>query len=116
MSSLAVHQAVRCAPARFWVFFSQRLFGSNVMVSVAQGLEAPMKLLIPRGQGGCGERRYGLLGLGDIAVPGLFTALLARWDVQRMAKGLGQPFAYLNVAVGCYVLSLATTMAPWKGR
>ena len=24
--------------------------------------------------------RFGMLGLGDIAVPGLFTSFLAKWD------------------------------------
>lgn len=31
----------------FWVFYSERFFGDNVMVSVAQNLDEPIKLLFP---------------------------------------------------------------------
>ena len=36
----------------FWVFGSKSVFGSNVMVTVAKGVEAPIKLMFPRGQNG----------------------------------------------------------------
>lgn len=95
----------------FWVFFSKPLFGSNVMVSVAKGIEAPMKLVLPRDFGGCGDFKFSMLGLGDIAVPGLFCALLAKWDAVKMAEGSSQGFTYLNVILLMYILSLVTTIA-----
>eukprot|EP00434_Breviolum_minutum_P028405 symbB.v1.2.025128.t1/scaffold2423.1/size79540/3 len=87
----------------FWVFFSKPLFGSNVM--------APMKLMLPRDFGGCGEFKFSMLGLGDIAVPGMFCALLAKWDAVKMAQGCSNGFVYLNVLLLMYILSLATTIA-----
>ncbi|CAE7283362.1 Hm13 [Symbiodinium natans] len=93
----------------FWVFFSEPIFGSNVMVSVAKGIEAPIKLLLPRDYGGCGDLQFNMLGLGDIAVPGLFMAFLAKWDAVRMADGFSSNFIYLRSALFAYVLSLITT-------
>ena len=52
----------------FWVFGSKSVFGSNVMVTVAKGVEAPIKLMFPRGQNGCGDLEFSMLGLGDIVV------------------------------------------------
>merc|ERR1719450_1080512 len=42
----------------FWVFGSKSVFGSNVMVSVATGVEAPIKLMFPRHLGGCGDLKH----------------------------------------------------------
>lgn len=95
----------------FWVFFSKPLFGSNVMVSVAKGIEAPMKLMLPRDFGGRGDFKFSMLGLGDIAVPGLFCALLAKWDAVKMAEGSSHGFTYLNIILLMYILSLVTTIA-----
>lgn len=69
----------------FWVWGSTAVFGENVMVRVvsrtaanpvagAPSLELPIKLIFPS----CGG--YQILGLGDIAVPGLVVALAARFD------------------------------------
>merc|ERR1719345_384877 len=58
----------------FWVFGSKSIFGSNVMVSVATGVEAPIKLMFPRELGGCGTLKHSMLGLGDIVVPGIYIA------------------------------------------
>ena len=78
----------------FWVFGSEPVFGSNVMVTVAQGVEAPIVLKFPRGQDGCGKMQFSMLGLGDIVVPGIFIGLLAKWDVNR--KSETSAFTYLN--------------------
>merc|ERR1712066_850439 len=64
----------------FWVFGSKSVFGSNVMVTVAKGVEAPIKLMFPRSLNGCGSLNHSMLGLGDIVVPGIFLAFLAKWD------------------------------------
>lgn len=95
----------------FWVFGSKSVFGSNVMVSVATGIEAPIKLMFPRHYGGCGLHQYGMLGLGDIAVPGLFIAFMAKWDAVKMGEKASASFVYLNSIMVAYVLSLVTTVA-----
>jgi len=95
----------------FWVFGSKPVFGSNVMVSVATGLEAPIKLMFPRSFGGCGLFQHSMLGLGDIAVPGLFIAFMAKWDAVKIAEKKSSSFVYLNWIMVAYVLSLMTTVA-----
>jgi minor histocompatibility antigen H13 len=51
----------------FWVF------GTNVMVSVATKLSAPVKILFPKDLA-ADELQFALLGLGDIVVPGTVVA------------------------------------------
>ncbi|KMZ67275.1 Signal peptide peptidase family protein [Zostera marina] len=96
----------------FWVFFSERFFGENVMVSVAtqkasnpvhtvvdklslpglqlitKKLELPVKLIFPRNLIGDlasegGNRNYMMLGLGDMAVPGMLLALILCFDHRK---------------------------------
>jgi len=61
----------------FWVF------GTDVMVTVAKSFDAPIKLLFPQnGVDAAGEPlRPSLLGLGDIVIPGIYIALLLRFDI-----------------------------------
>lgn len=54
----------------FWVF------GSDVMVTVAKKFDVPIKLLFPLANG-----KKSLLGLGDMVIPGLLTALALKFDV-----------------------------------
>ena len=63
----------------FWVF------GTEVMVTVAKGVDAPIKLLFPRGESPA------MLGLGDIVIPGIFIALMLRFDI-----ALAKPFNHRN--------------------
>lgn len=60
----------------FWVF------GTNVMVTVAKNFEAPIKLVFPQDliTNGLNAKNFAMLGLGDIVVPGIFIALLLRFD------------------------------------
>mmetsp|Transcript_54759 Transcript_54759/g.173922 ORF Transcript_54759/g.173922 Transcript_54759/m.173922 type:complete len:454 (+) Transcript_54759:199-1560(+) len=101
----------------FWVFYSERWFGSNVMVAVASKrvanpmrvaakslhlpvpravatrLDLPVKLLFPAhlfapgGLGGGAEGEYVMLGLGDVAAPGMLVALALMLDKRRDLKG-----------------------------
>merc|ERR1712217_948607 len=95
----------------FWVFGSKPVFGSNVMVSVAKGVEAPIKLMFPRSLGGCGKLLHSMLGLGDIVVPGIFIAFLAKWDAVKIGEGKSNSFVYLNTTMVAYTFSLITTVA-----
>lgn len=60
----------------FWVF------GTNVMVTVAKSFEAPIKLVFPQDllENGFEAKNMAMLGLGDIVIPGIFVALLLRYD------------------------------------
>ena len=61
----------------FWVF------GTNVMVTVAKNFDAPIKVLFPQDflVRGIFAKNFSMLGLGDIVIPGIFIALLLRFDV-----------------------------------
>jgi minor histocompatibility antigen H13 len=54
----------------FWVF------GTDVMVTVAKSFEAPIKLMFPMDilEKGLAANNFGMLGLGDIVVPGRFPS------------------------------------------
>jgi minor histocompatibility antigen H13 len=78
-----------CAYDIFWVFGSPSAIGENVMMKVATSdiITGPMRLLYPRLPGGTGEAAdfpFSLLGLGDIAVPGLLACLALRYDSSRV--------------------------------
>ncbi|EEF49094.1 signal peptide peptidase-like 1 [Ricinus communis] len=96
----------------FWVFFSERFFGANVMVSVAtqqasnpvhtvanslslpglqlitKKLELPVKIVFPRNLlGGAvpggNARDFMMLGLGDMAIPAMLLALVLCFDYRK---------------------------------
>ncbi len=75
----------------FWVFVSPLLFGGkSVMVEVAVGVTSssiplPMLVLVPKFLSG----GSGLLGLGDIVLPGILLAFLFRCDFAKATKAVG---------------------------
>ncbi|GFR51918.1 hypothetical protein Agub_g14402 [Astrephomene gubernaculifera] len=84
----------------FWVFCTP------VMVSVAKNFDGPIKLLFPRsGVLEDGKRPFAMLGLGDIVIPGIFVALILRYDVKRNFRS-----KYFRSAFGGYVAGLAATI------
>lgn len=95
----------------FWVFGSKSVFGANVMVSVAKGIDAPIKLLFPRSLSGCGTLLHSMLGLGDIVVPGIFISFLAKWDAVKLGEKKMTSWVYLNTTMVAYALSLVTTVS-----
>lgn len=61
----------------FWVFGSPKVIGDNVMLTVATSeiANGPMKIIFPKAVKGIGEASnfpFSLLGLGDLAVPGIY--------------------------------------------
>jgi len=86
----------------FWVF------GTNVMVTVAKSFEAPIKLVFPRDMviTGFSSTNFAMLGLGDIVIPGIFIALLLRFD-HSQKKGNQ---TYFLAGYAAYILGLMTTM------
>lgn len=69
------------------------VFGTELMESVATGLDIPIKILLPSNNG-----KFNLLGLGDIVLPGSFISLLLRLDLynhyQKQEKRIS--FHHLN--------------------
>lgn len=61
------------------IFF---VFGTDVMLTVAKSIDAPIKLLFPTDWSE-EPPKFSLLGLGDIVIPGIFMAMCLRYDVLR---------------------------------
>ncbi|CAI2350326.1 unnamed protein product [Caenorhabditis sp. 36 PRJEB53466] len=98
----------------FWVF------ATDVMTSVAKGIDAPILLQFPQDiyrNGPWEANKYSMLGLGDIVIPGIFIALLRRFDLRLVetsaeAKNPNKKTrAYFWVTVVAYMLGLFVTMA-----
>ncbi|PAV91134.1 hypothetical protein WR25_10953 [Diploscapter pachys] len=67
----------------FWVF------ATDVMTSVAKGIDAPILLQFPQDifiNGWKDAKKHSMLGLGDIVIPGVFIALLRRFDLRVIDK------------------------------
>ncbi|KAE8540619.1 hypothetical protein D1P53_002983 [Cryptococcus gattii VGV] len=97
----------------FWVF------ATPVMVTVAKGIDAPIKILAPKSSPFASPTDFAMLGLGDIIVPGLVIALCLRYDLHRYAvayKGrnvtprskFGKPYFWCGVV--SYILGLGVTI------
>ena len=52
------------------------VFQSDVMMTVAQQMELPLKLLFP-----VDSSKFAMIGLGDIIIPGLFSSMCIRRDL-----------------------------------
>ncbi|KAJ3412423.1 WD repeat-containing protein wrap73 [Chytridiales sp. JEL 0842] len=106
----------------FWVF------GTEVMVTVAKGLDAPIKVVWPKNmaeilQQGLFEKPskvgFSMLGLGDIVIPGIFVALCLQYDHYRFLKtataktkySRSFPTPYFTSCFIMYILGLVTTVA-----
>mmetsp|Transcript_27108 Transcript_27108/g.55217 ORF Transcript_27108/g.55217 Transcript_27108/m.55217 type:complete len:403 (+) Transcript_27108:130-1338(+) len=89
----------------FWVFLSSAIFGKNVMVTVATGLDVPIKILVPLflSSGPSGEQQFTLIGLGDIVLPGLLLCYAMRFDD---AKGCNAFSTYFACTMAGYCVGL----------
>jgi len=88
----------------FWVF------GTDVMVTVAKSFDAPIKLLFPKHLF-AETLEFSMLGLGDIVIPGVFIALLLRFDAnKRSNKKKGYSKLYFYTCYIGYFLGLVTTI------
>lgn len=84
----------------FWVFFTP------VMVTVAKKFDAPIKLLFPRIPPPAADvPQYSMLGLGDIVIPGIFVAIVLRYDM----KNGGKKNIFWSAFAG-YVIGLVATI------
>ena len=67
----------------FWVF------GTPVMVTVAKNLDGPIKLMLPKNLESISNGAptdFNMIGLGDIVIPGVFVALMLRFDMSNFFK------------------------------
>lgn len=100
----------------FWVFLSPLIFKKSVMIEVATGggtgQSVPMVLKIPALQNDL-PGQFKILGLGDIAIPGLLVSLLLRHDIVRrhrrcrgyfLAGVIGYAFGLLATFVSLYLM------------
>merc|ERR1712037_1087655 len=96
----------------FWVF------GTDVMVTVAKSFEAPIKLVFPQDlleNGPMGATNFAMLGLGDIVIPGIFIALLLRYDnsLKRNSNFYFTPGNLLSTISLTPMIWCAWASAPW---
>ncbi|XP_045050504.2 minor histocompatibility antigen H13 isoform X1 [Desmodus rotundus] len=86
----------------FWVF------GTNVMVTVARSFEAPIKLVFPQDllEKGLEADNFAMLGLGDIVIPGIFIALLLRFDISLKKN----THTYFYTSFAAYIFGLGLTI------
>jgi len=61
------------------IFF---VFGTDVMLTVAKSIDAPIKLLFPKNWAAT-PPEFSLLGLGDIVIPGIFVSMCLRYDILK---------------------------------
>ncbi|CAM8890847.1 hypothetical protein QQ045_024155 [Rhodiola kirilowii] len=125
----------------FWVFCSEKIFGSNVMVSVAtqqasnpvhtvasslrlpglqlitKKLELPVKIVFPRNlldgafTGGTATD-FTMLGLGDMAIPAMLMALVLCFDHQKSKEmGNTSKVKYIWYALPGYASGLLIALA-----
>eukprot|EP00727_Mastigamoeba_balamuthi_P001280 m51a1_g11149 hypothetical protein (514) ;mRNA; f:242649-245049 len=108
----------------FWVFYSARIFRHNVMQTVATQPAANPVHVISKAVGLPPPRSFALtlqlpikivwgqslLGLGDIALPGVLLAYYLRYDRQAALLAPPRPAArggYFRLSFACYVAALA---------
>jgi len=93
----------------FWVFISPAFFKHSVMIEVATGggtgQSVPMVLKIPAFNREL-PGQFKILGLGDVAIPGLLISLLLRHD---LTKGATWGTGYFAAGVIGYAVGLFAT-------
>ena len=97
----------------FWVF------GTPVMVEVAKNLDGPIKLMFPKNIPLQSEKDFNMIGLGDIVIPGIYVALMLRFDIMKYLKNnpnsLAVPFSvknckYFLATLFGYTLGIVSTL------
>ncbi|XP_029341331.1 minor histocompatibility antigen H13-like [Acyrthosiphon pisum] len=87
----------------FWVF------GSNIMVTVANSFDGPVKLIFPQDlleNGILAAENFAILSLDDIIIPGIFIAFMLRFDHSLNRK----TNTYFNATILGYFLGFLTTV------
>mmetsp|Transcript_17635 Transcript_17635/g.29792 ORF Transcript_17635/g.29792 Transcript_17635/m.29792 type:complete len:343 (-) Transcript_17635:152-1180(-) len=90
--SFSIHAVENWIQTHFWqiliifvgliLYDVSFVFGSDVMMTVAKGFDVPMKILFPLSLPD-GSKGFGMLGIGDIIIPGLLASFCLRIDYFR---------------------------------
>jgi minor histocompatibility antigen H13 len=86
------------------------------MVSVAKNFDAPIKLLFPKGTSSIeGKMEFSMLGLGDIVIPGIFVAIILRYDAFAKVRSAAHKLTdvrpkYFYSAMGGYAAGMVATI------
>lgn len=90
----------------FWVY------GTDVMVTVAKSIDAPIKLMFPYNWSE-EPPLFSMLGLGDIVIPGVFVSLCLKYDLDRQINNVKKiseiDIGYFNWCFAGYTLGIITT-------
>ena len=71
----------------FFCYIFHGLVGMRITAVQAKSFDAPIKLLFPRAlEEGDTSTPFSMLGLGDIVIPGIFVALILRYDALHASK------------------------------
>lgn len=62
------------------------VFFTPLMVTVAKNLDGPIKLMFPKIFNWETQKDFNMIGLGDIVIPGIFVALMVRFDYMRALR------------------------------
>uniref|UniRef100_A0A1B0B7R9 Minor histocompatibility antigen H13 n=1 Tax=Glossina palpalis gambiensis TaxID=67801 RepID=A0A1B0B7R9_9MUSC len=86
----------------FWIL------GSNVIVSIAKSFETPIMLVFPQDwiSNGINGSNFVTLSLGDVIIPGMFIALLLRFDHSTDRKS----DIYFHSTLIAYFIGLTATI------
>ena len=81
VQNFAVACTLLCGLFLYDIYF---VFGTDIMMTVATKIEAPVKFLFPASVSTILDKPYpySVLGLGDIVVPGIMAALARKIDIQ----------------------------------
>lgn len=92
------------------------VFFTPLMVTVAKSLEGPIKLMFPKMFDWSEQKDFNMIGLGDIVIPGIYVALMLRFDYIRALKNLKkQPDAKGNIVVPFTVSNFNTFLWTFFG-
>jgi minor histocompatibility antigen H13 len=84
----------------WWVFYT------DVMISVAKGVDGPILLKFLTDPV---NKKYSMLGLGDMVIPGAFVSLCLKFDVDRAiasAKKLGKSTKFSEIKTPFFIWNL----------
>ena len=92
----------------FWVY------GTDVMVTVAKSLDAPIKLQFPLDLTAV-PAKFSMLGLGDLVIPGVFIALCLKFDVDyhliKFKNQINVKTPFFKWCFIGYIIGIITTFA-----
>ena len=92
----------------FWVFYSENIFSGNVMETTATKVNLPIKLEMPILFSTNPIKDCMLLGLGDIALPGMIVKYCKRFD--QISIRLRKKNGYYIFSLILYIISVIIAM------